>query len=257
MADLNSSIHGMGIVWEALLRLVKLPGSNWEALTRFFQQIINDPFYRKNVFAVLAGCPQMVTRKDWVEREGNVLTRLTELGIPVINPPYLEGQWQEGFTKHHRFLPDNLSRQQLLEACQKAGLQIYGNNPDLADAMKDELPTETGVLECDLGTIMVPTDAQHRPFLLLLDEQIKWAKEQGGDGILSAEETLYLLLRAWVELGKIPFMGGVICCRNADSLGVSWRPGIGLRVGHCNERDTPNGRSNWLFGAVPRKFFGI
>ncbi len=252
----------IGIVFEALLRLVTLAGDSWESLARMFQRVIDDPLHRKQVFAALSGVnAQMVAmtkaewvEAEWVEREQSTLRRLSEFGIPMPTEAEVTNAYCEGCTPNHRFVPPNLGRRQLLEACHKAGIKVNGNDPKKADYDGgDKLLTERGRLECDLTTLMQPTDAKHRPFMLSHDQQVEWAKEQGGDGITSAEETLYLILRAWVELGRVPFMGGWIRCRNrhgsGDSLGVYWSADRGLGV-YCGRL----GYDRWGYGAFSRKF---
>jgi hypothetical protein len=246
----------IGIVYEALLRLVALAGDSWESLTRMFQRVIDDPFHRRQVFAALSGSNAQAeqTEADWVERELSVFKRLAEFGIPMPTETEVANAWFEGCTPKHRFVPRNIVRRQLLEACHKAGIKVSGNDPKTADLDGGELlPTERGTLECDLRELMTPTNAMHHPFMLNHEQQVQWAKEQGGDDITSVEETLYVLLRAWVEIGRIPFMGGWIRCRNRyvsdDSLRVYWFADYGLYVS-CGGL----GYDDWSCGACSRKF---
>lgn len=179
----------IGIVYEALLRLVALAGDSWESLTRMFQRVIDDPLHRRQVFAALSGINvQMVemTKADWVERELSTFRRLSEFGLPMPTEAEIVNAYFEGCSPNHRFVPNGLGRRQLLEACQKAGIKLYENSPKSADYDGGEaLPTERGTLDCDLSTIMTPTDAKHRPFMLNFAAQVEWSKEQGGDGITS------------------------------------------------------------------------
>ena len=254
MADFNG-IH-MGSVWEAVLRLREVAGGSWPSVARFFKNIVDDPIRRLQVWR--AGTGELliteVTKTDWVERELGIFKRLAEFGIPMPSEKEVASAWFEGCTSNHRFVPHNVGRRQLLEACHKAGIKVNGNDPKTADYEGgDKLPTERGTLESDLERLMTPTDAQHRPFMLNHDQQVEWAKEQGGDGITSVEETLYLILRAWVELGRVPFMGGWIRCRNRygsdDSLRVRWSAGSGLGVD-----DGSLENDGWYYGAFSRKF---
>lgn len=256
MASFNS-LNVIKMFGEALDRLVALAGGSWEAVTRMFQRVIDDPLHRRRVYAALSGAnadTAEVTKADWDERELSVFKRLAKFGIPMPSEKEVANAWCEGCTPNHRFVPHNIGRRQLLEACHKAGIKTCDDNPKSADYDGgDQLPTERGTLDCDLGTIMTPTDAKHRPFMLNHDEQVEWAKEQGGDGITSVEEKLYLSLRAWVELGRVPFMGGWVRCRNKGgsgfSLGVGWPADGGLSVYYDDLE-----YEYWRYGAVARKF---
>ncbi len=241
----------------AVLQLFSALGVTRDDLSHMLQRVIDDPVYRTMAFAILSDANAdmaKVIKADWVVREVGIFIQLDEFGIRMPSEREVAKSWFEGCTPNHRFVPHNLERRQLLEACHKAGIKVNGNDPKTADFDGgDKLPTEQGTLDCDLTTLMQPTDAKHRPFMQNHDQQVQWAKKQGGDGITSVEETLYLILRAWVEISRVPFMGGWIRCRNrydsGSSLRVYWNAGIGLDVDYgyleCD---------GWYCGAFSRKF---
>ena len=191
-----------------------------------------------------------MTKKEWIEREQVGLKWLDM----EISGNTLTALWKDGFGSNHYYVPQGLTRTVLLTAFQKLGLKLPGevSAADYKDG--EQLPTEAGGLEQNFEKIMTPTDERHRPFMCNEDEQNAWAKELGGEGLCSAEEVLYLLLRAFLTFGRIPFMGGWIRARNAapvqdSSVGVRWGAGGGLEVfyGSRSEQD-------WDYGAVARKF---
>lgn len=250
MANLSKrTLQVVGTLWEALQRLETCFGG-WEPLTRAVDQIVNDPYRRQQVFLALNGqlVAAAMSKAEWVEREMAVLVQLATLGLPEITTARLEPAWTDGVGLHHRYLPGDWNQRGLLDACKAAGIKMCSLN-----TRDEELPTERGVIEYDLTSIMTPTDGEHRPFMLSYQEQIEWAAGQDGEGITSVEETLYLILRVKVELGRLPFMGGWIRCRNTaapdESLGVFWYADFGLEV--CS---VFREYSCWYWGAVPRKF---
>ena len=193
------------------------------------------------------------SRDDWIGRETAILARCAECGLPKIGADAVAGAWQEGCGMHHRYVPEGLTMPQLLDACGASGVKICNKT---IPSGGEHLPTERGVFEADLGRTMTPTNRQHHPFMLDYDAHIAWAKAQGGDGIASAEQVLYSLLRDSVENDGISFMGGWIRCSNACgsgfSLGVDWDAVGGLQVAGFDRSD-----ASWCFGAVPRKFRSI
>lgn len=251
MTTVVSSVH-LGTAATAAERLEKLGVGQDQ-----FQRLITDAIYRKAVVVAMLQMEQAVTiaSEDWVEREMAVSACLVELGLPAFDEKDVWKAAQKGITAFSRFVPKGLKRRQLLEACERAGIKLNGTVSG-ADCDGEDLSTEAGVLEQDFRAIMVPTDANQRPFMLNMDEHVVWAKEQGGDGLASAEETLYLILRAFLELGYVPFMGGWIRCRNKKgsgySLGVFFGAGDGLEVGYGSLSDRI-----WVEGAVPRKYIAL
>lgn len=251
------SSHTLGTVARAFDLLVGLAGG-LEAVLRCFQRLIDDPVYRRQVWLAMTGQLVLsdITAEGWVERELNCLRRLGRAkeegaeSFPTPDEAAVRHMAENGnFGFHRYYVPGGLTRAQLLDFAREAGAKMNSS----PDAEGDQIPTEVGVLECDLAAIMTPTDATHRPFNLNAEEQESWSAEQGGEGLTSAEEALYLVYRAFLAFGRIPFMGGWIRCRNrhqdGDRLLVGFFADGGLRV----DWDAGS-RSRWPCGAVARKF---
>lgn len=251
-------VKGFG---EALGCFVVLADGNWDEVTHMVLRVNDDPSHCRRVFTALTGIDvQMVepTQEEWVRREKFAFKRLVKVGIPIPTEAEIAAEWFEGCMLMHRFVPGGLRRLQLLKACHKVGIKVNFDVPAIAnfDGRGEQLPTERGTLECDLERMMQSTDGKHRPFNLDGAQHDEWAKEEGGDGYTSAEEALYLKLRARVELGRVPFMGGDIrcrnrcnCCRTGCSLKVEWSVPGGVDVRHEGL-----GSSRWSLGALVRKF---
>ena len=162
----------------------------------------------------------------------------------------------ESVSVYDRFMVAGFKRRQLLDASRNFGIKLYQNDPKAADNDGEEIITEQGVFQLDYMSMMVPTDADHRPFMLDYDQHWAWATEQGGNGFSSAEQALYAILRAKLELGRIPFMGGSLRCRNTGSSGgslnVSFNAGDGLSVYYWIRSDP-----GWDLGALPWKYWGL
>jgi hypothetical protein len=159
----------------------------------------------------------------------------------------------EAISINDRFILGGLKRRQLLDVSRSFGINLYNNDPKSADNDGEELPTVQGIFQCDFVTMMVPTNENHHPFMLDYDQRWTWATEQGGHGFSTAEQALYTIIRAKLELGRIPFMGGSFRCKNVYGSGSSLRVGFnadrGLKVSFW-------GRSiqDWLLGALPWKY---
>ncbi|MDO8444447.1 MAG: hypothetical protein Q7S80_03005 [bacterium] len=149
---------------------------------------------------------ELFQEADWVKRELAIGARLVELGLPAFDPELVDQATEGGAIPDFRFVPAGLGRRQLLEACQKAGLTLYGGNAASADCDGDKLPTELGVFTLNYADIFMPDhDGSHHPFMLDYDGQREWATAQGGDGFTSVEECLYAaVLRPRVELATCP-----------------------------------------------------
>lgn len=247
------SLHSLGTVARAFDLLVTLAGGKIADVINCFQRIITDPIYRRQVWLAMTGklVISEMTQDEWIERESNTMD---QFGLPTDeNRRQIERLAKSGkFGVNHYFAPAGLARKQLIELARKVGIKI--DDSPYCDGR--ELPTEAGVLECDPFAIMVPANVEHHPFNLDAEEQEEWAKGQGGDGLTSAEEILYLLIRQFVAYGRILFMGGWIRCRNRhdgdESLDVGFAAGRGLSVdwGDRSYRD-------WRCGAVARKFMPL
>lgn len=222
---------------------------------RHVQEVVDDPIRRRQVGLALTGplTTFPVTREEWVEREFNFLAQLHELGLPVLHPsPHtvqmqLNAAYRPGFGSNHRFIPAGLTREMLMAACGKAGIKMGTYHPS-------DDQTAAGIFECDLTHVMQPMDAEQRPFMLDYDEHETWSKDQGGDGLSSADEALYLILRMKLEFGHVLFMGGWIRCikDHADSVDVGFHLQDGLEVVNGNMFD-----GSWDCGCLPRKFTAL
>ena len=252
-------MNSLFVVADAIRRLVTLAGGNLEMVLRCFQRVIDDPVYRRQVWLAMFGklVISEITKEEWIERETNAMIHLGLMSkeadandIDVARIKQMADAGQFGINRY--FVPVGLKRYRLLELAAKVGIKLNSS----PSCNGDEIPTEAGVLECDLSTIMQSTDSAQRPFGLDYNGQLAWAKEQGGSDLTSAEEMLYLLIRHFMAFGRILFMGGWIRCRNRRGsscrLGVRFGAGRGLFV-HCSRV----GRSVWHWGAVPWKFIPL
>jgi len=218
-----------------------------------FDRLVKDPAYRRQVGLAITGQLTVteITRDEWLDRELNLQDQLQELGLPSASREQLEAAYKEGFGLNHRFVPAGLTRQMLLDASAKAGIKTRTDYPS-----GEQLPTEAGIFECDLATMMQPMDADQRPFMLDYNEHEAWSKDQGGTGLSSAEEVMYLILRMKLEFGRVLFMGGWVRCRNAAGSGgsveVRFRAGDGLDVNYDSRS-----RRDWLYGCLSRKFTAL
>ncbi len=253
--SVGSSFAGLGSVARGVALLEEHEGVD---LNDWQQRVINDPIMRRTVGAALRGeiAEASIGAQDWINREFGMCEERAKCGLPVVEKRQVENAWRDGFGQHHHFLPGDLGRVQILEACQKAGIKIYNSSVAAADCNGDVLPTKAGVLEVNYGAVMVPTDREHRPFMLDYDQQCEWSNQQGGKGFTTAEESLMYILDMWIAIGRITYMGGSIRCKNASgsgySLFVRWDADRGLRV-YGFERDA----QRWYLGAVPRKYTAI
>lgn len=188
------------------------------------------------------------------------LQLLTQIGL--IEPLTLSLEritriWQEGYGPNHLYVPAGLTRHKLLTAFVKLGQRLNWATVLSTDyASGEQLPTTAGIFHCDLTAIMRPVDIDHHPFSLDYPEQEAWSKMQGGHGLSSAEQVLYLLVRMWLAFGHLIFMGGRIRCRNLagrdGSLSIQLYAGKGIDVVY-------DGRSRryWLLGCVPERFMPL
>lgn len=185
-----------------------------------------------------------IKRDEWINREKTMLAGIMD------NVDLIAEAWKKEVGVHHRYMPEKLMMMPLFEWCESVGMKIYNKS---IPSNGEVLPTERGVIECDLERMMTATNENQHPFNLDFNGHRAWTREEGGDNLTSAEETLFLMGRTRREFGHIPFMGGWIRCRNKcgsdKSLGVFWIADDGLRVSTgtlaCQ---------SWCFGAVPRKF---
>lgn len=161
-----------------------------------------------------------------------------------------------GPNEHDRFVPTGLTRQPLFAACQAAGLKLISSYLVSTDGIGEAIPTNSGMINQNLTTMMVPTDLAGRPFNLSMDEQEEWSRKQGGDGLTSVEEALFLILRKALEFRQTPWLAGWCRCRNSfgsgGSLYIRWVIDDGLDTGWDGR-----GYCDWFAGALARKFWAL
>lgn len=250
------------------VRAVDLLTTGYGVDQTYYDRLVKDPAYRRQVGLAMTGqlAVTEITRGEWVERELLCLSQLSTLGLEMIPcrslgtydftekgslEDYINKAYQPGFGSNHRFVPGGLTRQALLRAASLGGMQTGTDYPS-----GEQLPTEAGIFDCDLATVMQPMDSDQRPFMLDHNEHEAWSKDQGGSGLSSAEEAQYLILRMKLEFGRVLFMGGWIRCRNAagsgESVGVVFGAGSGLSVNYGSRS-----YRRWFDGCVPRKFTAL
>lgn len=236
---------------------VDLALGDWGVTPDQVQRIVTHPIIANRVVRALRGDGDVMggvmTQDDWVGQELVGLRELSKCGMPPVDPDRVARAWQAGYDLTRCYMPGDLRCEWLLrELLPAVGMQHVGEK--IIEA-RGEHPTEEGVFTCDLSRIMTPTNRKGHPFWLNYKGQLVWAQEQGGNDLTSAEETLYLLARAYIALGHFPFAGGMIRCRNRVGSG-SYR----MRV-ECNSAGLVV-LANWIAdadsgydpGAIPRKF---
>jgi len=238
-----------------------------------FQTAVSDPIRKVSVGAALRGelTVSQVAFDQIITRENNVLTLLCEWmgvkypGVDVVERALrkAEAEWG-GISIHDRVIPAGLDLAHLFAGfyafnaakTEQREMPIKLGHPAneewwRKDKNVQHLPTELSVIRQDLASVMQPTDLLGRPFYLNLEAQVAWAKDQGGDGITSAEETAYLFLRSVYERGLPLWAAGSCRTRNAYgstfSLYVYWDAGDGFCV------DNYDRFGIWDVGVLPRK----
>lgn len=237
--------------------LVCLSGDGYAVTSTDWQNnVINSAVQRRAVAQAIKGTitAASIAPEEWTEREMMIGAKLGELGLPMFDQYQVEYASNGEPDLNDRFVTDGLGRRQILEACRKAGLKIYSDNAESADYNGgDTMPTRAGVLTLNFTEAMVATDIVGRPYCLNMTDQLAWAKEQGGDGLLTVEEVLYLFLRSALERGRPLWSTGSCRCANASgsgcSLCVHWYAGDGLSVHYYGRSE-----QRWHLGALPRKF---
>lgn len=258
-SEKNAFGRGVGLAHEFGLAMVK------ERVTlAMLDRAGKDPIFRAKLGAMFRGetvevtttFDQLLSRETELTKQVCELTSTAYSGDSIVEQALRKGEAEwNGFTEHDRFVPAGLNRQSLLLAYRKAGLKLNSDEKS-ADCDGENLPTEVGIIRQDLTSMMTPTDLAGRPFYLSMEEQEKWAKAQGGDGLTSVEETLFLVLRKVLELSAAPWSAGWCRCRNShssdNSLNVRWHADNGLKVNFGNR-----GYYNWYEGALVRKFLAL
>jgi hypothetical protein len=272
-----SSFSGLGTAARSI-ELLEEQGVKRSDLQR---AVVDDPIQRQRVVAVILNqdAPTDVSFDQILEREVNTLTTLCgedwmQFGAENVAVALeqqievalrkVEETW--GFvTVHDRVVPNGLKLDRIFRGiyaynAQHAEAPIeLGHDMDKewwrADKSVQHIPTRFGIIRQDLTKVLQPTDIAGRPFYLSLDDQIVWSKSQGGDGLTTAEETMYMWLRSLYER-NLPLWGAG-SCRTANTYGSSWSfrvhfgAGGGLDVSDCAHDPS------WRFGALARKFLVV
>ena len=269
----RSSFSGLGAAARGieLLEELGMRCADWQ------RSVINDAIQRQKVAAVVCGQELLgeVPFDQIVTRENNILSLFCEWmgvkypGVDVVERALrnVEAKWGR-VTIHDRVILGGLDMKQLFQAvygfneyCRsegKMGIKLaHEPNKEWWRTDKDvqSLPTELSVNRQDLAAVMLPTDLAGRPFNLNLKEQIAWAKEQGGDDLVSIEEGIYLFLRSAYERALPLWAVGSCRTRNtlgfAGSLGLGWDADGGFFVSRWGR--WLRGSPGWYLGALPRK----
>lgn len=270
----KSSFEGLHKVTRAMALLEKDHGVTADDVQR---SVVNDAVQRRRVAAIIKGedLPE-ISIDDLIERENSILLTLCHW-MSVDYPGHNEiedalrkahSQWG-GISVHDRVLPAGLDLAKIF-----AGFYFFNgvrtrdneislkmsNEPNKewwrTDSDVQHIPTELSVIRQDLACVMQPIDLAGRPFNLNIEEQVVWAKEQGCDSIMSAEEVTYLFLRSVYERNLPLWPAG--SCRTCNtyvftrSLRVYWDAESGFGVEYWN-RDN---RNRYL-GALPRNVLVI
>lgn len=183
------------------------------------QRIIEDPLHATIVASAINGDLTLpsVPLHRLVKRELGYLETICRVWAGVTPPTKEEvatilESVQEArtgiLTPHDRIVPAGLDLLGIYEA-------LYGFNRDREEGNKIKLyeegnewwrrqgvhgeTTELAVFHTDFNHPFT-TDLSHKPFGLTYDQQVAWARDvEGGDGITSVAETLYLYLRRAME----------------------------------------------------------
>lgn len=254
--SVNFIMNSLFVVSEAIQRLVSLADGNLEMVLRCFQRIIDDPVYRQEVWLAMTTGRRVtvgIAKEDWTLRETRAMVELGLLEFDTNKGSDIEMGIRKAanggkFGLNYYFVPADLTRKDLIELAYKVGIEVNRSSYCVGQS----LPTKAEILDCDLSAIMTSTNVDHHPFLLGYGEHEVWARDQGGAGLTSVEETLYLIIRHFMTFGRILFMGGLIRCRNThnvnESLSVEFEVNDGLTV--CFTRHSNRDRH---CGAIARK----
>lgn len=264
----GSSVVSVGAAARGI-ELLDVTGQEWQ------NRVVNDPVTRRQVAAIIKGeSLRPISLDDLLAREIELTTRFfTGIGtIPHDEQikralEQAQDQWG-GLTENDRFVPligleEAFQFHYGWNAKRKTegllGLKL-GHEQDKewwrTDKQVEHLPTVAGVIRCNFATLMEWTDLDGRPFNLNYDEHMTWGSEQGGDGITSVEDNVYLNARSLMERGLPLIPLGLLRCRNCcgsgDSLNVRCDAAHGFDVEHWPRFD-----QHWSLGAVSRKFVAL
>lgn len=268
--SVKSSFAGLGTAARAFELLEEEFGVTRGDLQR---SVIDDAIQRQKVAAVMRGLdvPGEVSLDQIVTREDKTLQFLCEWmgvkfpGAKLLQEALLKAEAEWGVISiHDRVIPAGLGLAQLFAGFyafnavrnEQREVPIKLGHPANEEWWRKDkdvqhLPTELSVIRQDLAAVMQPADLLGRPFYLSLDDQMAWAREQGGDGITSAEEIGYLAFRRAYEYNLPPWAAGSCRTRNtygsARSLLVDWYAFVGFRVAYYDRG------ARWFVGVLPRK----
>lgn len=232
------------------------------------QATINDPITRQRVASALKGeASAPITQNDWLEREVEILGKICGSGIESLRSTLNRAveEWGEP-TEHWRVIPGSYTLPDLFDILYRLNdkWQEGHNGKSFLCRKRNEewwrtsdkwqpLPTELGVMICNLETCANPTDLTGAPYYLNREEQKAWCKTQGAEELMSVEEVLYLFIRSIIERSRPLWPAGIMRCRNTHGSGnplyVSWLADGGLTVAYWYDDDD----ANWNIGALPRK----
>jgi len=256
-------------------RAVDLLARQYGVRPEHIQSTINNPVHRAAVAAVLKGDFVLPTVElEWlVERELGINSVMCEdAGIACPKEDMiveLLGQvpdtWGQ-LTEHDRVIPAGLGLTELWRAINALNERRRADGLEpiklCGELGKEFWRTYTNVEYLPTGLLVVRLDfccpfrigLDHRPFYLTYDQQDAWSREpqQGGDGITSAEENVYLYYRSVYEDGNLLWSGSSRRCRNGygsdSTLCVDSDGKGGLSVG-----SNPRVEQYWSIAALPRK----
>ncbi|MFY9484270.1 MAG: hypothetical protein WAP74_01450 [Patescibacteria group bacterium] len=241
-----------------------------------FNQVVANPLVTQRVVAAIKGeAPRVLTLDALIEREQQfarnfcALAEMEYVGDNVVENALVRAQevWGQ-LTEHDRFMPEiGLPEGFQSHYSWNAGREAEGlsclklcHNPNSewwrTDAQVEHLRTTVGVIRCNFATVMEWSDLDGRPFNLSREKQIAWAGEQGGNGITTAEQNVYLNVRSLMER-SLPLisLGSLRCqnrCGSAHSLRVRCHAVYGFLVGRWH-----GGHARWPLGALPGKFVAL
>ncbi len=120
----------------------------------------------------------------------------------------------------------------------------------------EHLRTAAGVIRCNFAKVMEWTDLTGRPFNLNRQAHVEWGIAQGGTGITSAEQNVYLNARSLMErsLPLIPL--GSLRCQNRYGSDYSLYVSCGADDGFYVE-DLGGDDGYWSLGALSGKFLAL
>lgn len=196
-----------------------------------------------------------MTKNDWVAREHRMLSVLQAAccigAVPDIR--HID-QVYRNFGPDDRYVPGGLDAVVLVNGLPSLGVKVRERK---IPPKFEKIPGESGVISCDIGSVMRPTDLQDAPFMLSMERHIEWANMQGGQGIMSAEEVLYVLARSAVEFQRLPFSSGWVRTRNKVKIDECGVVAYSVEFGGLEVGLTDNLTRRPSFGAIPRKFVGV